>query len=311
MHRSEVEHDEAFGRTKGGWAMAFHRRGGSAWSHRWLWVATIAAGIGVLVATAAAPSSASHARRLAGSPIVTYTFADVNTQGPQYKNIAESARVYGSWINAHGGINGHPLKVKFCDALGTPTGATACARKAVADHAVAVIGSFTFTGDAIVPTLQAAKTAYFGLCCALSPTEFSSPVSFPTGDQPLYAVGLVARAVQDGCTKMVGVIIQGADLRALHDQRGEESREDDHLRQPSRHRSGLQPTGGTGDKRRHGLPVDGGIRDALHRVDGAVLAARALRPDVRPAGQSRREGHCRRTGIGDERRRDLRHVHVA
>jgi len=136
----------------------------------------------------------------------------VNTQGPQYKNIAESARVYGSWINAHGGINGHPLEVKFCDALGTPTGATACARKAVADHAVAVIGSFTFTGDAIVPTLQAAKTAYFGLCCALSPTEFHSPVSFPTGDQPLYAVGLVSRAVQDGCKKMVGVIIQGAEI---------------------------------------------------------------------------------------------------
>ena len=79
--------------------MAFHRRGGLARS-RWLWVVTIAAGIGVLVASAAAPSSASHARRLAGSPIVTYTFADVNTQGPQYKNIAESARVYGNWINA-------------------------------------------------------------------------------------------------------------------------------------------------------------------------------------------------------------------
>jgi ABC-type branched-subunit amino acid transport system substrate-binding protein len=191
--------------------MAVHRRGGSAWSHRWLWVISIAAGIGVLVASAA-PSSASHARRLAGSPIVTYTFADVNTQGPQYKNIAESARVYGSWINAHGGINGHPLKVKFCDARGTPTAATACARKAVADHAVAVIGSFTFTGDAIVPTLQAAKTAYFGLCCALSPTEFHSPVSFPTGNQPLYAVGLVSRAVQDGCKKMVGVNIQGAEI---------------------------------------------------------------------------------------------------
>ncbi len=190
--------------------MAIHRRGGSAWSHRWLWVATIAAGIGVLVATTASPSSASHARRLAGTPIVTYTFADVNTQGPQYKNIAESARVYGSWINAHGGINGHPLKVKFCDALGTPTGATACARKAVADHAVAVIGSFTFTGDAIVPTLQAAKTAYFGLCCALSPTEFSSPVSFPTGYVSLPATAQdyspqVAQATSGGtdCLLMV------------------------------------------------------------------------------------------------------------
>jgi ABC-type branched-subunit amino acid transport system substrate-binding protein len=191
--------------------MAVHHRGGWARSHRWLWLATIATGITVLAASAA-QTSASPTRGLAGSPIVTYTFADVNTQGPQYKNIAESARVYGSWINAHGGIKGHPLKAKFCDALGTPTGATACARKAVADHAVAVIGSFTFTGDAIVPTLQAAHTSYFGLCCALSPTEFHSAVSFPTGDQPLYAVGLVARAVKDGCKKMVGVIIQGAEI---------------------------------------------------------------------------------------------------
>src|SRR5882757_6480472 len=166
MHRSEVEHDEASDAQKGGWAMAFHRRGGLARS-RWLWVVTIAAGIGVLVASAAAPSSASHARRLAGSPIVTYTFADVNTQGPQYKNIAETARVYGSWINAHGGIKGRKLEVRNCDTRGTPTAATACARKAVAAHAVAVIGSFTFTGDAIVPVLAAAKIAYFGMCCPI------------------------------------------------------------------------------------------------------------------------------------------------
>src|SRR5712692_847211 len=190
--------------------MAAHGFGKTLSRSRWFWSVAVVVLAAALAVTAA--QSTSAAAKLAGSPIITYTFADVNTQGPQYKNIAESARVYGSWINAHGGINGHPLKVKFCDAHGTPTGATACARKAVADHAVAVIGSFTFTGDAIVPTLQAAKTAYFGLCCALSPTEFHSPVSFPTGNQPLYAVGLVSRAVQDGCKKMVGVIIQGAEI---------------------------------------------------------------------------------------------------
>jgi branched-chain amino acid transport system substrate-binding protein len=191
--------------------MAVHGSRGGLPRRRWFWSIVVLAAAAV-AATAAESSPTASASKLAGSPMVTYTFADVNTQGPQYKNIAESARVYGSWINAHGGINGHPLKVKFCDARGTPTGATACARKAVADHAVAVIGSFTFTGDAIVPVLQAAKTAYFGLCCALSPTEFHSPVSFPTGNQPMYAVGLVARAVQDGCKKMVGVIIQGAEI---------------------------------------------------------------------------------------------------
>src|SRR5438128_2284239 len=180
--------------------MAVHGSGGALPRRRLFWSIAVAVLAAAAVAVTAAQSTTrASASKLAGSPIVTYTFADVNTQGPQYKNIAETARVYGRWINAHGGINGHPLRVKNCDARGTPTAATACARKAVADHAVAVIGSFTFTGDAIVPVLKAGKTAYFGMCCPISPTEFSSSNSFPTGNQPLYAVGLVARAVKDGC----------------------------------------------------------------------------------------------------------------
>jgi branched-chain amino acid transport system substrate-binding protein len=156
----------------------------------------------------ASGSSASAAK---AKPIVVYTFADVNTQGPQYKNIEETARVAGDWINAHGGVNGRPLSEHFCDAQGTPTAATACARQAVAAHAVAVVGSFTFTGNNIVPVLAAAHIPYFGNCCAVSPAEFTSPDSFPLGNQPLYAVGMVQKAVQQGCKHMVGVIIQGAE----------------------------------------------------------------------------------------------------
>jgi branched-chain amino acid transport system substrate-binding protein len=159
----------------------------------------------------AGTTSTSAGATATGSPITTYTFSDVNTQGPQYKNIAETTRVSASWINSHGGIAGHKLDAHFCDAQGTPTAATACARQAVAAHAVAVIGSFTFTGDAIVPTLAAAHIAYFGNCCAISASEFTSLDSFPMGNQPLYAVGLVQRAKQDGCKKMVGVIITGAE----------------------------------------------------------------------------------------------------
>lgn len=162
-------------------------------------------------ATSGGATTAAAAAKPTGTPIVTYTFADVNTQGPQYKNIEETARVYASWINAHGGIAGHPLDEKFCDMKGTPTAATACARKAVADKAVAVVGSFSFTGDAILPVLEAGKVAYFGNCCPVSPKEFTSTDSFPMGNQPLYAVGLVKRAVQDGCKHITGVIIQGAE----------------------------------------------------------------------------------------------------
>jgi ABC-type branched-subunit amino acid transport system substrate-binding protein len=146
-----------------------------------------------------------------GEPIVTMTYTDVNTEGPQYKNIEETERVYQEWINHHGGIAGRPMEGKFCDAHGTPTAAAACAREAVADHAVAAVGNFTFTGDAVVPILEKSHTALFGNCCAISPLELTSKISFPMGNQPLYGVGLVHRAVQDGCEHMVGVIIEGAE----------------------------------------------------------------------------------------------------
>jgi ABC-type branched-subunit amino acid transport system substrate-binding protein len=146
-----------------------------------------------------------------GEPIVTYTITDVNTQGPQYKNIQETTRVYQEWVNANGGINGRPLEAKFCDAKGTPTDAAACARKAVADNAVAVVGNFTFTGDAIVPILDKAGISYFGNCCAISAAELTTDSVFPMGNQPLYSVGLVKRAVDDGCKNINGVIIEGAE----------------------------------------------------------------------------------------------------
>lgn len=146
-----------------------------------------------------------------GEPIVTWTYTDVNTEGPQYKNIEETERVYQEWINTHGGIAGRPLEAHFCDAHGTPTAASACAREATAGGAVAVVGNFTFTGDAVTPILEKANTALFGNCCAIAPSELTSKISFPMGNQPLYAVGLVKKAVEDGCKHINGVIIEGAE----------------------------------------------------------------------------------------------------
>jgi ABC-type branched-subunit amino acid transport system substrate-binding protein len=146
-----------------------------------------------------------------GEPITTWTYTDVNTEGPQYKNIEETERVYQEWINTHGGIAGRPLDAHFCDAHGTPTGISACGREAVAGGAVAVVGNFTFTGDAIIPILEKGKTAQWGNCCAIAPTELTSKISFPMGNQPLYAVGLVHKAVEQGCKHINGVIIEGAE----------------------------------------------------------------------------------------------------
>jgi ABC-type branched-subunit amino acid transport system substrate-binding protein len=159
----------------------------------------------------ASTTEASGADAPKGDPIVTYTISDVDTEGPQYKNIEETTRIFKEWVNANGGIAGRPLDARFCDAHGTPTDAAACARKAVQDKAVAVVGNFTFTGDAIVPILDKSGITYFGNCCALSAAELTTPSVYPMGNQPLYGVGLVKRAVDDGCKNINGVIIEGAE----------------------------------------------------------------------------------------------------
>jgi len=146
-----------------------------------------------------------------GEPIVTWTYADVNTEGPQYKNIQETARVYQEWVNAHGGIAGRPLEANFCDAKGTPTAAASCAREAVSGNAVAAVGSFTFTGDAVVPVFEKSDTAMFGYCCAVAPSEFTSPISMPIGSQPTFNVGTVPKAAEDGCKLINVVLIEGAE----------------------------------------------------------------------------------------------------
>jgi ABC-type branched-subunit amino acid transport system substrate-binding protein len=138
------------------------------------------------------------------------TITSLNSQGPVYPNIAITAKAYEKWINAHGGINGHPLQVTVCDEHGKPTAAAACARQAVSDHDVAVVGSFSFFGTNIMPAVIAANIPNFGECCAITPPEWTSTDSFPMGTQPLYAVGLVKRAVQDGCKNINAVVIDGA-----------------------------------------------------------------------------------------------------
>jgi ABC-type branched-subunit amino acid transport system substrate-binding protein len=158
-----------------------------------------------------ANGSASAESEAKGEPLVTWTYTDVNTEGAQYKNIEETTRVYQEWINAHGGIAGRPLEAHFCDAKGTPNGAAACAREAVDGGAIATVGNYTITGDAVTPILEKGNTAMFGNCCAIAPSEFTSPISFPLGSQPVWSSGLLARAVHDGCQKINAVVVEGAE----------------------------------------------------------------------------------------------------
>jgi branched-chain amino acid transport system substrate-binding protein len=147
-----------------------------------------------------------------GEPIKVMTVTTLNAAGPTYQNIANTAEAYATYINARGGIAGRPLEVTVCDELFDPAVATTCAREAVEEEMVSVVGSFTFFAESIVPVIADSDITWFGPCCPITPSELTSVHSFPIGNQPMYAVGAVKRAIDDGCMNINAVIIDGAQI---------------------------------------------------------------------------------------------------
>jgi hypothetical protein len=94
--------------------------------------------------------------------------------------------------------------------MGDPNGTATCGRKALDAGVVAVVGSFTITGDRITPILEKGKTAWFGLPVAATPAERNSPISFEIGSGGGTTIGMTKIAAQQGCKKPGLVIIDGA-----------------------------------------------------------------------------------------------------
>lgn len=179
-----------------------------------------AAGTSTAAAPATTPQEQGNAadtannqpeKQATGTPVKTMTITSLDSQGPVYPNIANTAEYFEKWVNQHGGIGGRPLQVDVCDEHGKPNDAAACARKAVSDNVVAVVGSFSFLGTNIMPALEKAGIANFGECCPITPPEWTASNSFPMGTQPLYAVGFTKWAMEEEhCETTNAVIIDGA-----------------------------------------------------------------------------------------------------
>lgn len=144
-----------------------------------------------------------------GGTIKIMTWAPLESSLTNYPAITEAAKAYGQYINEKGGINGQDVEVLICDEGGDPTKATDCARQAIQEHVVAVVGSFGYTGDATIPLLKGADIAWFGGCCPNSPAEYNSDNAFILGNGPAFAAALADRAAKDGFTKIAYVGCDG------------------------------------------------------------------------------------------------------
>lgn len=138
-------------------------------------------------------------------PIVVMTWAPVGTAATNKPGMPAFARAYARWVNAKGGISGHKLTVLTCNDHNDAVSAAACARRAVKEKAVAVVGSYSQHSDAFFPHLEGAGIPYIGGFGVTTP-EFTSPLSYPVnGGQPALLAGL-GTMLADSCTGPVALV---------------------------------------------------------------------------------------------------------
>ncbi|MFB7464029.1 ABC transporter substrate-binding protein [Streptomyces sp. NPDC056224] len=124
-----------------------------------------------------------------GSTLTVMTFAPEDTKATNMPGMPGMAKAYERWVNARGGINGHKLRVLTCNEKNTPTGAADCARKAVKEKAIAVVGSYSQHGRAFMAPLEAEGIPFIG-GYGVTSEEFQSTLSYPVnGGQPVLLAG--------------------------------------------------------------------------------------------------------------------------
>ncbi|MEZ0093931.1 ABC transporter substrate-binding protein [Streptacidiphilus sp. EB129] len=163
-------------------------------------IAAVAASAALLAASVSGCGGSATADD--NGPIKVMTWAPQGGSAGSEAGMPALAEAIAKQVDATGGLQGHQLQVITCDEHNTVEGAITCASQAVAQHVVAVVGSYSqFAGDAL-PSLEAAQIPYIG-GYGLSPEEFTSPYSYPVngGFQTLLA-GNGKQMLDSGCTRV-------------------------------------------------------------------------------------------------------------
>nr|WP_306329770.1 ABC transporter substrate-binding protein [Streptomyces venezuelae] len=138
------------------------------------YVTTAAAGASLLTGCGVLPGTTGGSRE----PVTVMTWAPDQTRATNMPGMPAMAQAFARWVNSQGGIDGHELRVLTCNEHNTSAGAAACARRAVREKAVAVVGSYSQNGRAFMAPLEAAGIPYIG-GYGISEDEFTSPLSYP------------------------------------------------------------------------------------------------------------------------------------
>ncbi len=152
-------------------------------------------------------------------PIKVMTWAPQETDATNKPGMPAFAQAYARWINAKGGIDGRELTVLTCNDHNDSVAAAKCARRAVKENVVAVVGSYSQYADSFFPPLEGAGIPYIG-GYGVTTDEFTSPLSYPVnGGAPTLLAGL-GKALAPDCGSVTLVrpdTIAGDELPVLLD----------------------------------------------------------------------------------------------
>lgn len=140
-----------------------------------------------------------------GDPVKVMTVAPVDTAAINTPEIVTTAEAAVVTLNNAGGLGGHEVELIACNDGNDPNTAGECARKAVSENVVALIGGFSTNGTSIVPVIEKAGIPWIGPV-AFSAEELSSKVSYPLVAGAVGFTGIGARTVEDDCDSTAMVL---------------------------------------------------------------------------------------------------------
>ncbi|MFC9591216.1 ABC transporter substrate-binding protein [Streptomyces sp. NPDC056944] len=161
------------------------------------YITTATTGASLLTGCGVLPGATGGSRE----PVTVMTWAPDQTRATNMPGMPAMAQTYARWVNSQGGIDGHELRVLTCNEQNSPAGAAACARRAVREKAVAVVGSYSQNGRAFMAPLEAAGIPYIG-GYGIAEDEFTSSLSYPVNGGVASLVAGHGMQLADSCEKV-------------------------------------------------------------------------------------------------------------
>jgi ABC-type branched-subunit amino acid transport system substrate-binding protein len=172
----------------------------------------IAAAVGAVALAAAACSSSSSSTTGAGgassgsssSAIVVGGMAPLTSQVLTQTDIQSGVVAAVDGLNAKGGIDGHQVKLNFCDTQYTTSGEISCMDELIGDKVSALISPYiaaSASGSPFELALPADLASIGGLGSIV--TEFTQPGIFPlAGGDPGWVYGAMSDLVKGGARRI-------------------------------------------------------------------------------------------------------------